>query len=100
MSVTLTILTALFSIFSFLVALFNRLDNIKPNIQVMYRDERDDQGKIHKEFIEVCNVGRVPALITEINVISGCDILTFNGETKYTAPTGRTKSQYMSLNEV
>lgn len=96
----ISICTALLSLLSLSIAYFNRLDNVRPKIFVMYRDQRDDQGRVRKEWLEIKNLGKSPAIITKVKVICELDILTFNEEIEFIDIKERAKSHYMSLENV
>ncbi|NHM92083.1 MULTISPECIES: hypothetical protein [Staphylococcus] len=99
-AIIISIFTAILSLLSLSIVYFNRLDNVRPKILVMYRDQRDDQGRVKREWIEVKNLGKAPAIITKVKVHCVLDILTFNEEIEFINTIERAKSHYLSLENV
>ena len=98
-TIIISICSVIFSICSFIVALLNRLDNLRPQIYVILNTKKDQEGKrIKAENIEIKNFGKVPGIITAIKII--CEnIYTNNKQYKFESMF-ETDNNYISLEKV
>ena len=96
-TIIISICSVIFSICSFIVALLNRLDNLRPQIYVILNTKKDQEGKrIKAENIEIKNFGKVPG----IKIICEENIYTNNKQYKFESMFETADNNYISLEKV
>lgn len=100
-TIIISICSVIFSICSFIVALLNRLDNLRPQIYVILNTKKDQEGKrIKAENIEIKNFGKVPGIIAGIKIICEENIYTNNKQYKFESMFETADNNYISLEKV
>ncbi|EJD91435.1 hypothetical protein WL289_08235 [Staphylococcus epidermidis] len=100
-TIIISICSVIFSICSFIVALLNRLDNLRPQIYVILNTKKDQEGKrIKAENIEIKNFGKVPGIITGIKIICEENIYTNNKQYKFESMFETADNNYISREKV
>ncbi|MBE7354949.1 hypothetical protein INS17_00195 [Staphylococcus haemolyticus] len=99
-SVLISVCSVILSLFSFLVAYLNRLDNFRPHLYSYIKDQRNDEGDIDKEFIVIKNYGKVPGLINNINLIADTKIYSSNKQYVFEQPVMPAKNNHIDIDKV
>lgn len=100
-TIIISICSVIFSIFSFIVTLLNRLDNLRPQIYAILNTKKDQDGKHLKvENIEIKNFGKVPGIITNVKVICEYNIYTNNKPYEFHGTDENTANNYIKLDKV